>query len=181
LEYLCGVNTDDFHFAATIEISGNKLWGAHFTVPDWVAKPLTGDNNRRVVCILNEKTRYQCALLPKGDGSFLIMVNKKNRDQLGLKPGSRVQVSLRRDDSEYGLPMPEEFAELLAQDEEGSRLFHALTPGKLRTLLYIVGQPKNSDNRLARALAVVEHLKSNGGKIDYKKLYADLKDASARL
>jgi uncharacterized protein YdeI (YjbR/CyaY-like superfamily) len=66
--------------------------------------------------------------------------------------------------------MPEELAELLAQDEEGDRLFHALTPGKLRTLLYLVGQPKSSDIRLHRALVVVEHLKTNQGKIDYKKL-----------
>lgn len=171
---------ENLHFNSVMEESTNKLWGAHFVVPNAVAKTLIDGDDRRVVCILNEKIEYQCALLPKGDGSFLITVNKKIRDKLGLRPGSRVSVSLRKDDSEYGLPMPEELAELLAQDETGNRLFHALTPGKLRTLLYIVGQPKNSDARLTRALAVVEHLKMNGGKIDYKKLNTDLKNASAR-
>jgi uncharacterized protein YdeI (YjbR/CyaY-like superfamily) len=104
------------------------------------------------------------------------VVNKKIRDQLGLKPGSPAQVSLRKDESEYGLPMPEELAEVLAQDEEGNRLFHALTPGKLRTLLYIVGHVKNTDARIGRAFIIVEHLKANNGKIKYRQLNEELKN-----
>lgn len=160
-----------FSFNAVLEESTNKLWGCHFAVPQMVVDTLIAEGGaRRVVCVLNEKMEYQCALLPRGDGSFLITVNKKTQTNLGLTIGSKVNVSLRKDESEYGLPMPEELAELLAQDEEGNRLLHALTPGKLRTLLYIVGQPKNSDIRLHRALTVVEHLKKNKGKIDYKQL-----------
>lgn len=164
-----------FHFTSVIEESTNKLWGSHFAVPDVVAKALIRGEDRRVVCILNEKIEYQCALLPRGDGSFLITVNKKTRDKLGLRPGSKVDVGLRKDESEYGLPMPEELAELLRQDEEGNRLLHALTPGKLRTLLYIAGQPKNSDIRLRRSLAIVEHLKKNGGKINYRQLNEEMR------
>ena len=167
----------DFQFTSTLELSTNKLWGCHFAVPQFVADAMpVRDQARRVVCILNEKSEWQCALLPRGDGSFLITVNKKLQTTLGIKPGSSVRVSLRPDESEYGLPMPEELAELLAQDAEGHRLMHALTPGKLRTLLYIVGQPKSTDLRLHRALAVVEHLKANSGKIDYKQLNVKLKE-----
>ncbi|MCW5921807.1 MAG: DUF1905 domain-containing protein [Saprospiraceae bacterium] len=170
------MNTDEtYQFQSVLEASGNNLWGFHFVVPDAVAGALIQGDARRVVCVLNEKMEYQCALLPKGDGSFLIMVNKKTRDKLGLQPGSMVRVSLRKDESEYGLPMPEELAEVLAQDEEGSRLFHALTPGKIRTLLYIVGQVKASEKRIERALIIVAHLKSNGGKINYRQLNEDMK------
>ena len=88
-----------------------------------------------------------------------------------------MEVGLRKDESEYGLPMPEELDELLKQDETGNRLFHALTPGKLRTLLYIAGQPKTSDVRLRRAIAIVEHLKSNDGKINYRQLNEEMKEA----
>ena len=166
---------DSFQFTAFIEISTNKLWGAHFAVPNLVSEALSGPEDKRVVCTLNEKVEYQCAMLPRGDGSFLITVNKKIRDQLNLKPGSQVRVSLHKDESEYGLPMPEELAAVLEQDPEGSQFFHALTPGKLRTLLYIVGQVKSSDKRIARALAIVEHLKGNAGKLDYKQLHLHLK------
>jgi hypothetical protein len=167
---------DSFDFTSTLEESTNKLWGSHFAVPDLVSKALISGDDRRVVCTLNEKMEYQCALIPRGDGSFLIMVNKKTRDKLVLKPGQQVRVSLRKDESEYGLPMPEELEELLKQDEDGRRLFHALTPGKLRTLLYIVGQPKNSDVRLHRALVIVEHLKKNEGKINYRQLNEEMRD-----
>jgi Domain of unknown function (DUF1905)/Bacteriocin-protection, YdeI or OmpD-Associated len=158
------------HFSPTLEISTNKLWGAHFAVPDFVYQTLADGEDRRVVCTLNQKVEYQCAMLPRGDGTYLITVNKKIRDQLQLKEGSQFQVSLRKDDSKYGLPMPEEFAEVLAQDTEGSKLFHALSAGKIRTLLYIAGNVKSSEKRIERALAIVEHLKMNAGKIDYKTL-----------
>lgn len=161
---------EKLYFHSVLDLSDNKLWGAHFIVPDFVAQVFTGNNIRRVVCLLNGKIEFQCAMLPKGDGSFLITVNKKTRDRLGLKAGSPLQVSLWKDDSEYGLPMPEELAEVLGQDEEGNRFFHALTPGKIRTLLYIVGQVKDPDKRIGRALAIVEHLKTNAGKINYREL-----------
>lgn len=167
---------ESYQFTSILEISTNKLWGSHFAVPDAIANTLIDGNDRRVVCLLNDKVEYQCALLPRGDGSYLITVNKKIRDQLGLQPGSKVTVTLHKDESEYGLPMPDELAELLRQDEEGNRLFHALTPGKLRTLLYIAGRPKNSDIRLHRALVIVEHLKKNSGKINYRQLNEELRD-----
>ncbi len=162
-------------FTAFLESSNNKLWGFHLPVPEIIAQAFLAEDAKRVVCTLNEKVEFQCALIAKGEGVYCIMVNKKIRDQLGLKPGSSAHVSLRKDESEYGLPMPEELAEVLAQDEEGNRLFHALTPGKLRTLLYIVGHVKNTDARIARAFAIVEHLKANGGKINYRQLNEDLK------
>lgn len=114
--------------------------------------------------------------MPKGDGGFFININKKIRDSLQLKIGMQVQATLRKDDSKYGLPMPEELDELFKMDEEGNRLFHALTPGKQRTLLYIVGFPKTSDKRITRAIAVVEHLKANNGKIDFKMLNVALRE-----
>ena len=165
-----------YDFSATLEISTNKLWGAHFAVPQWITTALLEDSeDRRVICLLNGSLEYQCAMLHRGDGSYLITVNKKIRDKFKLKEGSLLQVSLRKDHSEYGLPMPEELEELLAQDEEGKRFFAALTPGKIRTLLYIVGQPKTSDTRLKRALAIVEHLKQHAGKINYRQLNEDMK------
>ncbi|HPI07060.1 MAG TPA: YdeI/OmpD-associated family protein [Saprospiraceae bacterium] len=166
---------ESLQFTSILEISTNKLWGAHLPVPHLIAQTFLAEDAKRVICTLNEKVEFQCALVPKGEGVYCIVVNKKIRDQLGLKEGSTARVSLKKDDSEYGLPMPEELAEVLAQDEEGNRLFHGLTPGKLRTLLYIVGHVKNTDVRISRAFAIVEHLKANGGKINYKQLHEDLK------
>jgi hypothetical protein len=168
------------HFTTTLQKFDSPLWGFHIPVPDEVSKNFLETTGARVVCTLNGTEEFQCALMPKGDGSYFININKKLRDKLKLKPGSEVHAALRKDDSKYGLPMPEELAELLALDDEGNELFHALTPGKQRSLLYIAGSPKTSETRIKKAVVVVEHLKANGGKIDYKQLNEDMKDANRR-
>jgi uncharacterized protein YdeI (YjbR/CyaY-like superfamily) len=65
-----------------------------------------------------------------------------------------VRVTLRRDDSPYGMPMPEELAEVLAQDPEGDACFHRLTPGRQRTFLYYVSSARAVDTRIKRAIEV---------------------------
>ncbi len=163
-------------FTAILEKFDSNLWGYHICVPEAVANHFLEQNVRRVVCSLNGVLSFQCALMPKGDGVWFINLNKQIRDQLGLKTGMTVAAHLTPDDSPYGLPMPEELEELLQQDEAGNRLFHELTPGKQRNLLYIAGSPKKSDTRLKRAIIVLEHLKNNQGKINFKQLYEDLKE-----
>jgi bifunctional DNA-binding transcriptional regulator/antitoxin component of YhaV-PrlF toxin-antitoxin module len=167
--------TQALHFTSTLERSDNKLWGAHFQVPKHVAKKLIDGESRRVVCRLNDSVEYQCALLPHGEGTFVITVNKRLRDTLKLNFGDDVEVVLRKDKSEYGLPMPEEMQELFRQDREGDKLFHGLTRGRQRTLLYIINSKKDPDKRIASAITIVDHLKTNEGKINYKKLFLELK------
>ena len=71
--------------------------------------------------------------------------------------------------------MPEELAAVLADDPEGDKIFHALTAGKLRTMLYVISQGIDSDDRIWRAVQVIEHIKKRAGKIDFKALYQDLR------
>jgi hypothetical protein len=169
------MNTSPSEFTGILDHFDSDLWGYHITVPLPIAQPFLDDGQRRVVCRLNDTLEFQGALMPKGNGDYFININKARREKLKLKLGSSVQVSLRPDQSEYGLPMPEELAELLRQDDAGDALFHALTPGKQRSLLYIIGSPKTADTRLRRALAVIEHLKLHGGKLDFKRLNEEMK------
>ncbi len=162
-------------FISVLEKSGNRIWGCHLGVPDRIAAQLTDSGSRRVVCTLNGSPEFQRALLPHGEGSFVITVNKSLQAGLRLAIGMRVEVTLRNDESTYGLPMPAELEELLRQDKEGDRLFHALTPGKRRNLLYIVGAVKNEQSRAARAVAVITHLKHNHGRVNFRQLYVSLR------
>jgi len=141
--------------------------GWHFLIVDGdIAKKLAfTDKFRRVLCSINKGEPFQCALLPWGD-KFYIIVNKTKRDAVGIEAGDMVNVLITRDESEYGLPMPEEFREVLNQDPEGDRLFHELTKGKQRSMLYFIGQIKNIDKRIHAGLVLVEHLKENGRVID---------------
>lgn len=131
------------------------------------------DQYKRVVCSINGGEPFQCALMPSR-GKFYIIVNKQKRDALGIVAGDKVNVELVIDESKYGLPMPAEFREVLDQDPEGDQVFHALTPGKQRSLLHLVGTIKDVDKRIHQSLVIVEHIKENGRVID-KLLYEELK------
>lgn len=167
--------TEKVTFDSTIYRFDSDLWHFHFPVKSEMVKDLIKDKNRRVVCNLSKVYEFQCALMPDGNGDFFINVNQEIRKKLKLDEGSKVTVALWKDESEYGLPIPPEFEELLIQDEEGAKLFHALTPGKIRTLLHIIAKPKNTMIRLNCGLAVLHHLKHQKGKIEYKQLQIDLK------
>lgn len=164
-------------FTSTLQNYHTALWTFHIKVPAAIANSFVGeDGSRRVICRLNDKLEFQCAILPNGDEEFFILVNKKIRDTLRIQLNDTVSVSLRKDDSEYGLPMPDEFKAMLEADPEGDELFHALTPGKRRTLLHIVGTVKNTDLRINRSLVILEHLKNNKGQINFKNLNAELRN-----
>jgi hypothetical protein len=139
--------------------------------------PLKFENkrSRRVVCTLNGSHSFQCALLPWTEGGFCIVVNKQIRTKLGLNDGDKIKVELVPDESRYGLPMPKEFKEVLRQDPDGNKAFHALTPGKQRTIIYYVGKWKDVDRRIHYALVVIEHLKKNDGKVIFPELAEELK------
>jgi bifunctional DNA-binding transcriptional regulator/antitoxin component of YhaV-PrlF toxin-antitoxin module len=130
--------------------------------------------SRRVICTINERESFPCALMPY-DGAFFIMVNKKVRTTLGIEAGDIITVEIEKDDSKYGMPMPPELQEVLDQDPEGSELFEALTPGKQRGMLYYIGKFKDIDRRIHCSLIFLQHLKNNGGKLDHAKLQQDLK------
>ena len=84
-----------------------------------------------------------------------------------------LDIELLKDESKYGIPMPEEFQELLYQDEEGNDLFHALTAGKQRSLLHIIGTVKSPDIRIRKGMIMLNHLRSNNGKLDFRQLNQD--------
>jgi hypothetical protein len=165
-----------FKFKSVLERSDNKLWGCHFPVPMNVAGKLMEGKSKRVICTIGGRETFQCAILYYKKGKPVISVNKTVRDSLGVTFGAVVEIMLKKDTSEYGLPVPEELEEVFRQDKDGKRIFHSLTPGKQRTLLYIVNNVKDPDKKILRSLVVLQHLKENKGKIDYKKLTIQLKN-----
>lgn len=169
---------DEYSFESVMEASESRIYQTHLIVPADIASALLANDAKRVVATLHAREHqyeYQCGLIPRGKGKTVIMVNKEIRTKLKIDAGARVKIQLRKDESEYGLAMPEELAELMHQDEEGNRLFHALTEGKQRSLLYVVSSQKNPQRRIERAIVVIEHLKAHNGKVDSKQLYQELK------
>ncbi|MEM7549372.1 MAG: YdeI/OmpD-associated family protein [Bacteroidota bacterium] len=155
--------------SCVVEKLDSDVWGYHIVIPSDIAKQFIEGDNRRVVCHINDSLSTQSALMPI-KGYYMILINKQVRDKLGLRLGSTVQIKLEKDKSKYGLPMPESFETLLAQDDEGRTYFEALTMGKQRALIHLVGKVKNIDSQLNKGLAIMDHLKESNGKLDFKRL-----------
>lgn len=154
-------------FESTLDrTDGSSVWHILRVPREKVAHFGFKGNLRRVICTINGAETFNCALFPS-KGDYFITLNKNLRTKLGVEVGDAVTVELSRDESKYGMPMPEEFAEVLRQDPEGDRLFNNLSPGNQRLMLKLIVFVKDVDKRIARALVGIELLKRSEGKFDY--------------
>lgn len=161
---------------STLQRFDSDLWHFHVPVPAVeVESLLNGTNQRRVLCLINGKEKIHAALMPDGLGDFFININKELRKKLKIEEGDELFLELEKDESKYGMPMPDEFEELLQQDPEFESHFENLTPGKQRNMIYVVAKVKSSEIRLRKTLIIAEHLKNNEGQIDFKLLNQEMK------
>ncbi len=166
-------------FKSTILKFESDLWSYYVAIPKSIGDQFVEGEDRRVVCRINEANPIHSALMPKGE-VYSIYVKKDFLKKNGLAEGDEVLVNLEKDRSEYGMPVPESFRELLEQDIEGSNYFHQLTKGKQRTLIHLVGKVKNIDSQLAKGLAIMHHLKEANGVLDFKRLNVLIKEYNNR-
>ena len=131
----------------------------YFMVDDEVIKGFKKKDIKRVLCQLNGKTEFHCALMPKkGEGTF-VNLGKKIIDPLGLSEGDYIDVIFKEDNNRYQFDMPTELQEVLKTDEEADGIFQSLTDGNKRGLIYLVNGVKSIDKRIERALKIAEKLK----------------------
>jgi len=159
----------------TLQHFHNKLWSYYVAIPKVVGDSFVEGDNRRVRCSLNGLPPIHAALMPAGD-VYTIYVRNDLQKQLGVEEGGDIHVSLEKDTTEFGMPLPESFEMIMAQDEEGAAHFRALTMGKQRSLVYVVGKVKNIDSQIAKGLAILHHLKEANGKLDFKRLGEVIKE-----
>jgi hypothetical protein len=126
--------------------------------------------DRRIICSINTIVDINCALIPDGKGNYYINLNKEIRSKLSLNAGDSIEISIVKDESKYGMPIPPTFEELLYQDPEGEVLFNKLTPGKIRSLLYVIAKPKSEQKQLEKGLIILDYLKECEGNFDFKEL-----------
>lgn len=156
-------------FTGVLEEFENNLYAFHVKVPEAIAIQFINGADRRVIATFNNEVEKPCAIMPHPEAWFL-MVNGELRKKLGLEIGANVQVSLKKDVSEFGYPMPEEMEAAFDQDEGARHHFGKLTPGKQRSLIYLVSKLKNSEKRIEKSLAILHHLNEVNGQLDFKKL-----------
>lgn len=134
--------------------------GMHYIMLDakTIAR-ITKNGNKRAICILNGLETIHCAVMPKKEGGYFINIGSTICKKLKIKVGSKVTATFSVDQSAYQFDMPETFAEVLASDSKASQIFHSLSEGNQRGLIYLVAKLKSSDKQIEKALAIAEKIK----------------------
>ncbi len=170
-------------FSATIEafVAENINYGPFFKIPNAITEELLKiTKDKRVQCVLNNEITIPRAISKK-DNFYYILMNQEILKKLKIDFGSEISVVLSPDVSKYGMPICEEFQEVLFQDPEGEIQFDKLTPGKQRSLLFYVNKIKSSQLKIERCFVILQHLKNNNGNLDSEQLQLDIKNFKNNL
>jgi hypothetical protein len=136
------------------------LSGHYLDVPASIVKKAGGITKQRFVCTVDKNMTWKCGLVAHKAGAAYILLNKKQMQMGGFNVGQTVNVSLKKDASEYGMDVPAELEEVFKQDKEGKKRFDALVPGKRRYIIYYVNQVKSPDLRIERAVRLIANVKN---------------------
>jgi len=135
--------------------------GMHYIMLDkQTVDAFSKNGNKRILCTINDQVEFHCAIMPKKEGGHFINIGSTICKKLKIKEGSKVNAVFLVDNSEYQFEMPEELKEVLNTDPEADKIFHSLTAGNQRGLIYLVTQVKSSDKKIERALKIVERIKN---------------------
>lgn len=121
---------------------------------------LTKDGNKRALCVLNDQIEIHCAIMSKKEGGHYIRIGSSICKELNIHEGSKVTATFKVDTSKYQFEMAEELQAVLNSDPEADIIFHSLTEGNQRGLIYLVTLVKSPDKRIDRALKIVDSIKN---------------------
>ena len=156
-------------------------WHIHIPIPaDIFQKMLIDSPNKRIICNLNNSHVFHCAMLPKGVFHY-ILLNTEICKKLQLKPNDTVMVEIEADKTKYGINISEEMLAVLDSDDVGKILFEKLSPGILRSTIYLLNKVKNPQSRIEKTFVVLDHLKRNKGVLNFKILNEDFKNNTNNL
>lgn len=103
----------------------------------------------------------QVALIPMGDGSFIMAVNATMRKGIGKKHGAMVKVELTYDDRE--IPLSSDFMSCLEDEPSALRYFQSLPKGHQKYFSQWIESAKTEATKTKRIALAVNALSRNMG------------------
>ena len=130
-------------------------------IPPAIAEEFLQEKNKvRMIITFDNGKKFHRALMRNKDGFCFMILGKTTLREAKKEAGFEEDIILELDKSEFGMPVPEEFEEVLRQDEEGRQKFLELKPGLKRSFLYYINSGKTVDTRINRSLKLIENLKN---------------------
>lgn len=103
----------------------------------------------------------QLALIPMGEGDFIIPLNAELRRKLKKVKGEKVKLSIELDSSEFMLSS--DFMECLKEEPESYEFFGSLTPGHQNYFSKWIDSAKTIETKSKRIAQAMEGLKLKMG------------------
>ena len=94
--------------------------GMHYAMVDKeIVNSFLTKGTKRALCSI-ENTTFHCAFMPKKEGGYFINIGAKICNQLNLQLGDVIIADFKEDLTAYQFEMPEEFIEVLYQEDRKS-------------------------------------------------------------
>lgn len=137
---------------------GEKSGWTYITIPLAIARKLNPDvkTSYRVKGKIDNYQIKQVALLPMGDGEFIIPVNATMRKNIQKNVGSKVAVSLSLDKAEFKLSG--DFLACLEDEPKALAQFQKLAPGHQRYFSKWIESAKTETTKVKRITQSVQGL-----------------------
>lgn len=144
-------------FTATIQQfgeKGEKTGWMYITIPADIAQELKPGNKKtfRVKGKLDQHPISAVALMPMGDGSFIMAINASMRKGTGKKKGAMLKVQLAPDTKPIAIPPG--FMEALNDEPEAKAFFDTLKLSQRNYFINWVGAVK-TDAAIAKKISIV--------------------------
>lgn len=152
--------------------AGDKTGWTYLEVPANIAEKIKPGTRQsfRVKGLLDAHAISQTALLPAGDGAFILPVNAAMRKGIGKKQGAKVQVSLEEDTQAF--VMNGDFTDCLADLPAARDFFDSLAPSHQRYFSKWIDDAKTEETRARRIAASLNALER---RMSYGEMIRSLK------
>ena len=133
--------------------------GMHYLeLPNEFAEPMRATGHKRWVCTIQDVLTWHCGLLPTGEGTWFVVLSKAKMEAVEAHVGDWLNVDMVPDTSKYGMPLPEDLEDILADDPEFERRFDAMLPGKRRNAIHQIASAKTPETAAKRIIKLMQQL-----------------------
>ncbi len=148
------------HTFSTVLIrpEGIGTW-TYLNVPAEVLNVLRKTSGVKVTGTING-IAYRCTLLPHGDGSWYMVVNKTIRDQAGVHAGDTVLVTITLDTAPRVHPIPGPLKTALKKHPEAAALFDKLSSSHKKEYIEWILSAKKDETKARRIESTITMLSS---------------------
>ena len=168
-------------FSTTIlkfDRQGEKTGWTYINIPAKIAKQLKPNNKKsfRVKGLLDEFAIEKVALMPMGEGDFIMAINAAMRKGIRKQKGAAIKVQLELDDAPI-LP-PSELLECMDDEPEALKYFNSLPQGHRNYFTKWIDSAK-TDATKAKRIALV--IKTMVRKMDFGTMLREERDERKKL